>query len=203
MSDIEGSVEKVGFGCFSAGVGLAIGLGLLTWLADGVSGCLKKRAAALENAERVRTEETLKVKGEESKRLREDKIRSFALAEAPELWRVFLRAQAELEEQSRREEKLRSVLVEFGRNPDSDKDYSSLVSMREDLRQALEKMKTKIVDAYLASCKFEATPSRIEFGNQMRNDINEGLKVAELLQQRYGAMRERMQNEKPQEDEAR
>ena len=47
---------------------------------------------------------------------------------------------------------------------------------------------TKIEDAYLASCKFEATPSCVEFGNQMRNDISEGLKVAELLQQRYGAI---------------
>lgn len=202
MSDIESSVEKVGFGCFSAGFGLAIGLGALAWIADSVNGCATKRAVAREEAERERTEETLKVQGAESKRLREDTIRSFALAEAPELWRVYLRVQAELEEQSRREEKLRLVLGEFGRDPDSDMDYSSLVSMREDLRQALDKMKTKIEDAYLASCKFEATPSCVEFGNQMRNDISEGLKVAELLQQRYGAMRERMQCREQQESEA-
>ena len=57
--------------------------------------------------------------------------------------------------------------------------------MRDEMAESLKTMRTKIEDAYLASCKYEATPGRKEYGELMRKALEDGIQEAEAAAARY------------------
>jgi len=185
MADIEGAAEKFGFGCFSAGFGLAFGLSLIALCGYGISGCLRDRSEAIE---KENVQATTKHK--------EDKLKEFALVEAPSLWQTLLRLKAELKVREGREQKLRATLVEFGRNPEQDNDYMAIASIKEDMNHSLEKIVQRLEDAYLSACKFQATPSNEEYNGKMRQALTEGLQEAETVEKKYDLLRSLKQCDK-------
>lgn len=130
-----------------------------------------------ESAERARAERQLEQ--------REERLRTFTLKEAPVLWRTYQNLQAEIESQNKKIEELRTALESFGRDPDNDSDFGRICEMRDEMAESLKTMRTKIEDAYLASCKYEATPGRKEYGELMRKALEDGIQEAEAAAARY------------------
>ena len=61
--------------------------------------------------------------------------------------------------------------------------------MRDEMVAAVKSMRTKIEDAYLAYCKFQATPSRREYDELQRKILEDGIKEAEGAMKHFDQMR--------------
>lgn len=75
------------------------------------------------------------------------------------------------------------------RDPDMDADFRSICAMRNDMAASLNTLRIKIEDAYLASLKYEATPSRMEYDVLRRKLIEDGMQEAEAAARRFNDMR--------------
>lgn len=141
-----------------------------------------REAEARELAERAR-------KAEEVKAAREEKLRVFSLKEAPLLWKTYQNLQAEIASQDAKIEDLRKTLVEFEQDPDQDADFRQICSLRDQMVAALKTMHAKMEDAYLASRKFAATPSRKDYDELRRKHLEDGLREAEAAVRKFNEMR--------------
>lgn len=112
-------------------------------------------------------------------------LRTFALQESPELWQTVQALRAERESRMAGLKKLRAELIDFGRNPDEDPDYVALKAANDGLLDSLNAIFMKLEDAYIAYKKFEATPSRREYGDVMRKVLADGLLDASEAEKRY------------------
>ena len=128
-------------------------------------------------------------KREEARRNREERIRAFAVKEAPELWKTFQDLRGAIAEQDARIADLAKTLKDFDKEPSQDKDYTSICAMRDEMVAAVKSMRTKIEDAYLAYCKFQATPSRREYDELQRKILEDGIKEAEGAMKHFDQMR--------------
>lgn len=120
---------------------------------------------------------------------KESKLRNFALKEAPVLWQTYQNLQAAISSQDQKIEDLRKTLTEFDMNPDSDSDFQRICSLRDEMIGSLKTMHAKIEDAYLASRKYEATPSKKEYAELRRKLLEDGLQEAEAAERRFKEMR--------------
>ena len=128
-------------------------------------------------------------KREEARRNREERIRAFAVKEAPELWKTFQDLRGAIAEQDARIADLAKTLKDFDKEPSQDKDYTSICAMRDEMAVAVKSMRTKIEDAYLAYCKFQATPSRREYDEIQRKILEDGIREAESAVKHFDQMR--------------
>ena len=128
-------------------------------------------------------------KREEARRNREERIRAFAVKEAPELWKTFQDLRGAIAEQDARIADLAKTLKDFDKEPSQDKDYTSICAMRDEMAVAVKLMRTRIEDAYLAYCKFQATPSRREYDELQRKILEDGIREAESAVKHFDQMR--------------
>ena len=120
---------------------------------------------------------------------REDRLRTFAIREAPALWESLQSLASQIVTQDRKIEELRKSLMEFDRKPEQDPDFKAICAMREDMVGVKRSLRKKIEDAYLAYCKFQATPSRKEYDELRRKTLEDGIQEAEAAARRFTAMR--------------
>jgi len=138
----------------------------------------RKAAAIAEEKRRV-----------EARRNREERIRAFAIKEAPTLWRTYQDLLGAIAEQDNRIVDLEKTLKDFDKEPSQDKDYMGICAMRDEMTTVAKSMRTRIEDAYLAYCKFQATPSRREYDELQRKILEDGIREAEGAMKHFDRMR--------------
>lgn len=167
-------------------------------LAAAEKDAIRRREEAEKEQLRQREEAEARVRAEQARQAREaaqreaakeEKLRNFALKEAPRLWQTYQNLQAAISSQDQKIEDLRKTLTEFGMSPDSDSDFQRICSLRDEMVGSLKTMHTKIEDAYLASRKYEATPSKKEYAELRRKLLEDGLQEAEAAERRFKEMR--------------
>lgn len=155
-------------------------------------------AAAEKDAIRRREEAEAQAKAERAQKVREaakreavkeSKLRDFALKEAPALWQTYQNLKAAISSQDQKIADLRKTLMEFDMDRDSDSDFQRICALRDEMVGSLKTMHTKIEDAYLASRKYEATPSKKEYAELRRKLLEDGLQEAESAERRFKEMR--------------
>lgn len=124
---------------------------------------------------------------------REEKLRAFALAEAPTAWETYQTLAAEVELQTRRVESLRQELVEFGRTPEGDDDFRELSRQLQDMRVMRDNVVSRLEAAYIAARKCEATPGRQDLDDLRRKTLQDGIQEAESASWRFRQMRDAKQ----------
>lgn len=127
----------------------------------------------------------------QSKKRTETQIRilqDFAIKESPETWRIIQSMRAEISSNGAKLKQLRNELLEFDRNPDADDGYKSLEDGLRGLCYAYDALLDRLEEAYIASKKFEASPSRKDYQDVMKHAIENGIQEATMATDRYKAM---------------
>lgn len=208
----DGQAKKWGCGCLLAILFYYVGLPLITSGIKSIHREYKqqlqireiraeeKRIAEREReaAEKRQTEEDRRVaekKAEQEAREkeiaeRENRLRAFTLREAPSLWKAQQSLEAQIIYQDKKISELRKTLIEFDKRPEQDADFMAICSMREDMVGVKQSLRKKIEDAYIAYCKFQATPNRKEYDDLHRKTIEDGIQEAEAAARRFTAIRE-------------
>lgn len=119
-----------------------------------------------------------------------EKLRAFALAEAPAAWETYQTLAGEVELQTKRLESLREELVEFGRNPEGDDDFRELSRQLQDMRVMRDNVVSRLEAAYIAARKCEATPGRQDLDELRQKTLKDGIQEAEASARRFRQMRE-------------
>ena len=167
-------------------------------LAAAEKDAVRRREEAERERQRQQEEAVARTKAERARQAREAaqrevakeaKLRNFALKEAPVLWQTYQNLQAAISSQDQKIEDLRKTLTEFDMNPADDPDFQRICSLRDEMIGSLKTMHTKIEDAYLASRKYEATPSRKEYAELRRRLLEDGLQESEAAERRFKDMR--------------
>ena len=112
---------------------------------------------------------------------KDEKVRDFALKEAPLLWKTYQYLTEAVGDQDKRIAELRKTLEMFGGNADEDADLRKLVQTRNELVRSRNIIKAKLDEAYLQSRKFAASPNRKEFEQQKDKSVKEGLAEAKRI----------------------
>lgn len=119
-----------------------------------------------------------------------DVLRTFSLKEVPLLWEAYQNLKAGMDVQDKRITTLRQTMEEFNRRPDEDADFRSLVARQDEMARTLVTLRTRLEDAYLAYCKFKATPGGKGLGAQWRKALDEGLQAADEAKTRFDVLRQ-------------
>ena len=130
-------------------------------------------------ADQAARELSAKKEAEQKAFQKEDRLRTFTLKEAPALWTSYQSLSAGVTNQNARIDKLREVLMDFGKDPEADADFRRICSMRDDMVGSLQSLRKKIEDAFLAARKYEATPSKREYDELRQKLLEDGLLEAE------------------------
>ena len=155
--------------------------------ASRVAEAKRREAEAAAEARRRQAEQiAAQKKRQEAK---DEKIRAFALKEAPDVWSVYQMLRSEIDVQSNRISQLRKTLETFGKNPEADEDFKRICSMREEMIATRSALRKRLEDAYIAKCKFEATPGRMEYEEQHRKALEDGIREALEAADRFNEMR--------------
>ena len=142
----------------------------------------------------ARQEETRRLAAEakavEARRMaaNEDKLRTFSLQNAEELWRTYQLLKDAVAEQDKRIEELKKSFALFGRAVDEDADYKAILAKRDGMVQAVGTLHKKIEDAYLAWVKFQATPGRAEYAEVLKKALQDGIQEASAAESRFKDM---------------
>lgn len=160
--------------------------------------------ARVAEARRIEAEATERRKREEAARreaaerkeaaakreaVKTDKLRTFALQDAPGIWRAHQQLEAAIAEQDVRIKDLASTLKEFDKEPDKDADYKSICAARDEMMGSLKDIRRKLEEAYLASCRFKATPSHNEYADLMRKALEDGTRAADAATRKFEQMK--------------
>ena len=155
--------------------------------ASRVAEAKRREAEAAAEARRRQAEQiAAQKKRQEAK---DEKIRSFALKEAQDVWSVYQMLRSEIDVQSNRISQLRKTLETFGKNPEADEDFKRICSMREEMIATRSALRKRLEDAYIAKCKFEATPGRRDYEEQHRKALEDGIREALEAADRFNEMR--------------
>ena len=119
---------------------------------------------------------------------REDKLRTFSLQNAGELWRTYQMLKDAVAEQDNRIEELKKSFALFGRAVDEDADYKAILAKRDGMVLAVGTLHRKIEDAYLAWVKFRATPGRAEYAEVLKKALQDGIQEAAAAESRFKDM---------------
>ena len=115
-------------------------------------------------------------------------LQDFAIKESPKIWQTIQTMRAEMTDSAAKIKTLREELQLFGRNPESDEDYRSLVGGLKDLRRAYDAIFDRLEDAYIAAKKYAASPSRTDYHDMMKRALEDGINDATMATERYKAM---------------
>lgn len=115
-------------------------------------------------------------------------LREFAMKESPKIWQTIQSMRAEIEADEKKIKQLRADFLEFGRNPDADEDYRTIVTAHEQLGRAYDTIFDRLEDAYIAAKKYEASPSRKDYQDSMKRAIEDGIQEANFASKRYKTM---------------
>ena len=148
-----------------------------------------QRAEAERIAEAKRQQEAAAAEAERKRQEKADKIQTFALKDAPKVWAVYQSLKSEIEVQNGKIEDLRNTLVSFGRSPEEDEDFKRICVLRDEMIRSQKALYTKLEGAYIAACKFAATPGHKEYGDLHKKAIEDGLREAEAAEARFKEMR--------------
>lgn len=144
------------------------------------------------NAEARRIQEEKRRIQAEKKRIQEakdEKIRSFALKDAPKVWAVYQSLHSEIDIQNGKIEELRKTLEAFGKDPDRDVDFQRICDLRDDMIRSRKALRTKLEDAYIASRKYEASPSRKDYQELHKKALEDGILEADAAEAKFKEMR--------------
>lgn len=157
---------------------------------------LEERRAAADAAERRRREEAARreaAKQKEAAAKREeakaDKLRTFALRDAPVIWQTYEQLKAAIVEQDVRIKDLAATLKEFDKTPEADSDYLAIRAARGEMETSLIGIRRKLEEAYLAYCRFKATPSHKEYEELMRKALDDGMQAADAATRKFEQMK--------------
>ena len=115
-------------------------------------------------------------------------LQDFAMKESPKIWQTIQAMRAEITTSGTKLRSLREELQLFGRNPNADEDYKSLLAELQELRHAHDSIFDKLEDAYIAAKKYEASPSRKDYQDMMKRALEDGINDAYMATERYKAM---------------
>ena len=156
----------------------------------------EERRAAADAAERRKREEAARreaaqqreaaAKREEAKA---EKLRTFALRDAPVIWKAHEQLKAAIVEQDVRIKDLAETLKEFGKNPETDSDYLAICAARGEMETSLKGIRRKLEEAYLSYCRFKATPSHKEYEELMRKALDDGMQAADAATRKFEQMK--------------
>ena len=156
----------------------------------------EERRAAADAAERRRREEAARreaAKQKEAAAKREeaktDKLRTFALRDAPVIWKAHEQLKAAIVEQDVRIKDLAETLKEFDKTPETDSDYLAICAARGEMETSLKGIRRKLEEAYLAYCRFKATPSHKEYEELMRKALDDGMQAADAATRKFEQMK--------------
>lgn len=118
-----------------------------------------------------------------------DKLRTFALSDAPGIWRAYQQLEAAIAEQDMRIKDLSATLREFDKDPEKDADYKAICAARSEMAGSLEDIRRKLEEAYLAYCRFKVTPNHKEYAELMRKALDDGAQVADAATRKFEQMK--------------
>ena len=147
----------------------------------------RREAEAAAEAKRKQAEQIAAQKRRQE--AKDEKICSFALKEAAEVWRVYQSLKSEIDVQSNKISELRRTLETFGKSPEADEDFKQICLMREEMIRSHVALRKCLEDAYLAKCKFDATPGRKDYREQHRKALEDGVREAAAVADRFKEMR--------------
>ena len=148
-----------------------------------------------QEAENARIAEAKRKQAEavaEAKRRQEakdDKIRSFALKDAPKIWAVYQSLQSEIDVQGGKIDELRKTLIAFGKQPELDEDFNRICAVREEMIRTRKTLRVKLEDAYIAAKKYETSPSRKDYQALHKKALEDGILEADQAEARFKEMR--------------
>ena len=119
---------------------------------------------------------------------KEEKLKNFALQEAPQMWQTYVTLGESIESQAVRLEELRKTLESVEQDPSQDRDYATLVSMRDEMIKSRDALHEKIKQAYLQYSKFLATPGNAELKALHKKTMEDGVREAEATMKHYREM---------------
>ena len=146
----------------------------------------KEEAARIAEAKRKQAEAEAEARRRQE--AKDDKIRTFAIKDAPKMWQVYQSLQGEIDMQSANIEELRKTLVAFGKQPELDEDFKRICAVRDEMVRTRKTLRAKLEDAYIAAKKYEASPSRKDYQETMKRALEDGINDANMATERYKAM---------------
>ena len=156
----------------------------------------EERRAAVDAAERRTREEAARREAAQQKEAaakreeaKADKLRTFALRDAPVIWKAHEQLKAAIVEQDVRIKDLAETLKEFDKNPETDSDYLAICAARGEMETSLKGIRRKLEEAYLAFCRFKATPSHKEYEELMRKALDDGMQAADAATRKFEQMK--------------
>ena len=148
----------------------------------------KRQQEARIAAEKRRQAEAL-AEAKRKQEAKDDKIRTFALKEAPKVWSVYQSLQSEIDVQNGKIEELRKTLVAFDKVPEQDADFKRICALRDEMKKSRKALRAKLEDAYIAAKKYEASPSRKDYQELHKKAIEDGILEADAASAKFKEMR--------------
>ena len=148
-----------------------------------------KKEAEEREAEEQRQKAEAEAEAKRRQEVKDEKIQTFALKDAPKVWAVYQSLQSEIEVQNAKIEKLRKTLVSFGKDPERDMDFQRICALRDDMVRSRKVLRTKLEDAYIASRKYEASPSRKDYQKLHKKALEDGIQEADAAEAKFKEMR--------------
>ena len=147
----------------------------------------QNEARRIAEAKRIREAEIAEV---EQKRLaKADKIRTFAIKDAPKVWDVYQSLKSDIDVQNEKIEELRKALVAFGRPPEQDEDFRRICALRDEMIRSQKALYSKLEEAYIAAKKYEASPSRKDYQELHKKALEDGILEADAAAAKFKEMR--------------
>ena len=148
-----------------------------------------KKEAEEREAEEQRQKAAAEAEAKRRQEVKDEKIQNFALKDAPKVWAVYQSLQSEIEVQNAKIEKLRKTLISFGKDPERDVDFQRICALRDDMARSRKALRTKLEDAYIASRKYEASPSRKDYQKLHKKALEDGIQEADAAEAKFKEMR--------------
>lgn len=148
-----------------------------------------KKEAAEKIAAEKRQREEAEAAARRRQEIKEDKLRTFALKDAPTVWNAYQALTSEIEVQGKKIEELRQTLATFGRDPEEDADFRRIRTMRDEMIRSRRSLHARLEDAYIAARKYEASPSRKDYQELHKKALEDGIKEADAATARFKEMR--------------
>ena len=148
-----------------------------------------RKEAEEREAEEQRRKAAAEAEVKRRQEAKDEKIRNFALKDAPKVWAVYQSLQSEIEVQNGKIEELRKTLISFGKDPERDVDFQRICTLRDDMVRSRKVLRTKLEDAYIALRKYEASPSRKDYQELHRKALEDGIQEADAAEEKFKEMR--------------
>ena len=148
-----------------------------------------RKEAATRDAEGRKKQNEAKVEEIRRKEAKDEKVRMFALKEMPTVWAVYQSLLSEINVQNGKIEDLRKTLLAFGKDPEQDIDFKRICALRDEMVRSHSAIRAKVEDAYIASRKYEAVPSRKDYQELHKKALEDGVREADAATARFKEMR--------------